>query len=433
MKISDKNYQKGFNLLLLLIASTFFFSRICTWFIIVFVVYNLCFIKRVKFPKQAIIFALIIAAPMLLEILFFWKNDSGLLGWKSAEKSVSLLFFPYFILSNYKQIPFLKILNAYAKVTTILVLILLVRFVITEPVLIEKYINRIDLWEMGYKFADSFKNHAPAVNMHLTFVTIVNFYFLLKIFQQRRQFLGMLLVQSGVFFISILLILVVNTRMSLLNVGVGLAIVIIVEAYKFYKLKQLIVGSVAFFTLLAVTLSLFVQLNPYMKEKYSSATFAHMDKIGKLDEIEDPEKNVFNAFVTRVSIWKSAWELSQTSLMTGFGSSNSKTALAHYYEETNQHFLAKYAFPTHNQFLDSLLKFGILGLLAVITYIFLVAYLGFKLHNGVMLAFFFNFFTSNLVDDFLIRFDGIVFSGLWISLFTAYFLQRRDLPFVNGN
>jgi hypothetical protein len=35
-----------------------------------------------------------------------------------------------------------------------------------------------------------------------------------------------------------------------------------------------------------------------------------MDKVGKLDEIDHPEIVVYSSFVTRVSIWKSAWELS---------------------------------------------------------------------------------------------------------------------------
>jgi hypothetical protein len=34
-----------------------------------------------------------------------------------------------------------------------------------------------------------------------------------------------------------------------------------------------------------------------MKEKYSTVTFAYMDKVGKLDEIENRNK-VFNSFVT---------------------------------------------------------------------------------------------------------------------------------------
>jgi hypothetical protein len=34
---------------------------------------------------------------------------------------------------------------------------------------------------------------------------------------------------------------------------------------------------------------------------------------------------------------------------------------------------------------------------------------------------------SNITDDYLIRFDGIVFSGLWISIFAAFWLQNSNL------
>jgi len=89
--------------------------------------------------------------------------------------------------------------------------------------------------------------------------------------------------------------------------------------------------------------------------------------------------------------------------------------------------LAKYEFPTHNQFLDFLIKFGILGPLIVLLYIFTIGYLGFSLKNAVVVSFFFLFFTSNLTDDFLLRFDGIAFSGLWMAIFGSYWLQQKLL------
>ncbi|MNF79262.1 O-Antigen ligase [compost metagenome] len=150
-----------------------------------------------------------------------------------------------------------------------------------------------------------------------------------------------------------------------------------------------------------------------------------MDKVGKLDEIDHPEIKVFNSLVTRVSIWKSAWELSVQNLPFGVGAADGKSELNKYYAATNQQFLAKYEFPTHNQFLDFLLKFGILGPLVVILYIFTICYLGYDLKNGMILSFFLIFFTSNLTDDFLLRFDGIAFSGLWLSIFGSYWLQQK--------
>ena len=110
-----------------------------------------------------------------------------------------------------------------------------------------------------------------------------------------------------------------------------------------------------------------------------------------------------------------AWEL-----LTG------KLELVKYFKETNQIFLAKYEFPTHNQFLDYLLKFGILGPIVVVFYIGLIAFLGFKTKNAVIISFFFLFFTSNLTDDFLLRFDGIVFSGLWISIFRQLLVATKE-------
>jgi hypothetical protein len=37
-----------------------------------------------------------------------------------------------------------------------------------------------------------------------------------------------------------------------------------------------------------VTTLFFIQNNP-LRKKYSTVTFAHMDKVGKLDEIKNPE------------------------------------------------------------------------------------------------------------------------------------------------
>jgi O-antigen ligase len=167
-----------------------------------------------------------------------------------------------------------------------------------------------------------------------------------------------------------------------------------------------------------------------MKEKYSTQIFSNMDKVGKLDEIDHPEIAVYSSFVTRVSIWKSAWELSLKNLPFGVGASDGKPELVKYFKETNQIFLAEYEFPTHNQFLDFLLKFGIVGPIVALSYIGFIAYLGIKTKNAVIIAFFLLFFISNLTDDFLLRFDGIAFSGLWISIFASYWLQQKSASTV---
>ncbi|TRX09713.1 O-antigen ligase family protein [Flavobacterium gawalongense] len=424
MNISEKNFNKIFNGFLFFIAIAMIFRKPCTWLIILFAVSNLFFLKKLKFTQTSLLLGAVIASPLLLEILLFWNNNSYLMGIKSIEKSISLLIFPLFILGNFQRIKFFKLTQLYSFFTTSIILFFFIRFTVIAPDLMNKYLNGIDLWEMGYEFSNSIGIHAPALNMHLSFVAIINLYFVFNAFRERKGFL-IKIVNFTIFGLSFFFVLFVNTRMALFNMLIGFVLVFFYQVIRKYNFKKGIGIAAVGLVLLGSIFLLFVQKNPYMKEKYTAATFAYMDKIGKLDAIENPEIKVFNSFVTRVSIWKSAWELSLKNLPFGVGASDGKPELDNYYKQTNQHFLAKYEFPTHNQFLDFLLKYGILGPIVVFLYIFTIGYLGFRVKNAIIIAFFFIFFTSNLTDDFLLRFDGIVFSGLWFSIFGSYWLQEK--------
>jgi hypothetical protein len=426
MNISEKNFSRTFNLFLFLMASMMIFRKPCTWLIILFVVFNLLFLKKLKFNRKSIAIGFLIASPFLLEILLFWNNDSYNEGLKSLEKSVSLLLFPIFILGNSQRVQFYKVAQYYSVTTTLIMLFFFIRFNLVYPELVHKYLSGIDLWEMGYEFSNSIGIHAPALNMHLAFVTIINLYFVFYSFRKRKSLTDKIF-RILVFMASFFFVLFVNTRIALFNVLVCIGIVFFYEIIRKQSYKKVISIAVVTTLLLGAISYLFVQKNPYMREKYASTTFAYMDKVGKLDEIENPEVKVFNSFVTRASIWKSAWELSSEHLLFGVGASDGKPELFKYYKQTNQHFLAKYQFSTHNQFLDYLLKYGIFGPLVVFLYIFTIGFLGVDIKNAIIISFFFLFLVSNLTDDFLIRFDGVAFSGLWFSIFGSYWLQQKTI------
>ncbi|WP_232727152.1 O-antigen ligase [Flavobacterium sp. 1] len=289
-----------------------------------------------------------------------------------------------------------------------------------------KYLSGIDLWEMGYAFSNSIGIHAPALNMHLAFVSICSLYFVFEGFRESGQKIFRW-INCLVFVFSFFFVLFVNTRMALFNTLIGFVLVFFTEVFRKYNYKKVVGFLVVLIVVLGTVLFFFVQKNPYMKEKYSTVTFAYIDKVGKLDEIENPEAKVFNSLVTRISIWKSTWELSLQHLPFGVGASDGKPELVKYFKQTNQQFLAKYEFPTHNQFLDYLLKFGLLGPIVVLLYIGTIGYLGIDLKNAIVFSFFFLFFTSNLTDDFLLRFDGIAFSGLWMSIFASCRIQKKSV------
>lgn len=424
MNISEKNFNKIFHVFLCLIAIAMIFRKPCSVLIILFAVFNLIFVQKLKYSRKSLILIACIASPILLELLLFWNNDSFAKGLKAIEKSTSLLIFPLFIIGNYQRINFLKLVQTYVIATTLILLFFFIRFNIMHAELMNKYLNGIHLWEMGYQFANSVGIHAPALNMHLAFVSVSAFYFVFDSFRNQKKRMSKI-TQVIVFLLSFFFVLFVNTRMALMNVLAGFAIVFFLELTSKFHIKKIVRIESTVVLLLGGITFFFVQKDPYMKEKYSTTTFAYMDKVGKLDEIDHPEVKVFNSLVTRVSIWKSAWELSLKNLPFGVGASDGKPELNKYYKATNQQFLAKYQFPTHNQFLDFLLKFGILGPVVVALYIFTIGYLGYDLKNAIVLSFFLIFFTSNLTDDFLLRFDGIAFSGFWFSIFGSYWLQQK--------
>lgn len=430
MNLSEKNFNKIFHVFLCLIAIAMIFRKPCSLLIILFSVFSLIYVKKLKFSKTAWILTACIASPLLLELLFFWNNDSLSKGLKAVEKSTSLLLFPIFIIGNYQRVNFLKLIETYSIATTMMMLFFLTRFYVVYPDLVNKYLSRIDLWEMGYKFADSIGIHAPALNMHLAFVSICAFYFMFYSFQNKEKSTFRIF-RIIIFLFSFFFVLLVNTRMALLNALIGFLIVFIFEIKSRFSIKKMILTAITVLLVLGSILFAFIQKNPYMKEKYSTVTFAYMDKVGKLDEIDHPEIYAFNSLAVRLSVWKSAWELSVKNLPFGVGASDGKPELNKYFKATNQQFLAKYEFPTHNQFLDFLLKFGILGPLVAAFYIFSIGYLGYDLKNAIIISFFILFFTSNLTDDFLLRFDGIAFSGFWFSVFSSYWLQQKAILGTN--
>ena len=430
MKISEKTHQKLFNSFLLLIAITMIFRQICTIIIIVFSVYNLIFYKRLNYNSNSIKLGMIIASPFILELIMFWNNNSYSMGFKSLEKTTTLLLFPLFILGNYKRIFFIKLLRYYSLVTTITMLFFFIRFIVVYPEYINKYMRGIHLWETGYVFSNTMGMHAPALNMHIAFVAICNFYFFLNFEKHITPYINKIL-SAFIFLISFFVVLFINTRMSLFCMILGFVIILYYQFFKKENFQKSFKRSIIILSLSLVVFILFIQKDTFIKEKYTTQIFSNIDKIGRLDEIEHPETVVYSSLVTRLSIWKSCWELSMKNMPIGVGSSDGKEALVNYFKETNQFFLAKYEFPTHNQYLDFLLRFGVLGGVVIIVYIFAFGYLGFRFKNPLLLSFFFLFFLSNLTDDFLIRFDGIVFSGYLFAIFVEYALINRKNQYLD--
>ena len=189
--------------------------------------------------------------------------------------------------------------------------------------------------------------------------------------------------------------------------------------------KKIIIVVVCLVTLCGIT-KIFIDKFPYTVDKYTIHLFNDMDKVGKLDEIDNPEIYAYTSLVTRISIWKSSYEVGKKNFLFGVGRSDAQKELINHYRETDQRFLTKYGFITHNQFLNFFIKYGIIGLIGCFIYIFYPLYLSIKTNNIILFCFFLNFLISNITDDYLNKFDGLVYTALWYSIFTCYYLNNKS-------
>ena len=410
-----------------IIATTLIFRKIATILILIFLFYSLIiyFIDDKKSnikTRKTLIYILIISIPFLLEVVFFLNNSNLVEGYKSLEKNLTTLFFPIIILLNYKLLKPKKILNLYSIFTIILLVIFLVLFIVFRNDYFNKYLQGIHLWQMGYEFSNFIGIHAPALNMYVSFISIVLLYnflneYLLNAFSKKSVCFVVL------FLLSFLFLLIINTRIALLTFAINLVVLFFVFQMKL-KLKIIIFScSIFILTLFSI---LFVNKFPYIIEKYSTQITGNLDKIGKLDEIENPEINVYSSLVTRLTIWKSSYELGKREVLFGHGSSDAKKELIKYYGETNQKFLKKFELITHNQILNYFLKFGIIGVIGCLTYLLYPLYIYYESKNAIALFFFINFFISNITDDYLNKFDGLAYSALWYSILTYYVINKKN-------
>ncbi|WP_405330687.1 O-antigen ligase family protein [Leeuwenhoekiella sp. LLG6367-2.1] len=422
MIVSERAYRYNYNLWLIVIAVALLFRVPATYLLLLFTAYNLTFYKQFLFTKKHLLVTGLIASPFLLDLLFIGNNDSILEGFKHAEKRISLLVLPLLILNQNHRINAPLILRVYGVITTLILGFCLVRFAFVSPELFMKYLHGKDLWEMGYKFASSIEKHAPALNLHVAFVVVINYYFIKEGIGKLKR--NLLFWRIAIFILSILILFYINTRLAIINAFFGIVLITFYKEsgfLKFRNYRKTFLGIGLFLTLAVAFIAVF----PYSIQKFTTVTFGHLDKVGKLDELENPEQTVFNSLVTRLSIWKSGIELASKNPIIGVGAADGKKELTSYFKETNQNFLHKYEFPVHNQYLDFFIKFGLLGLIVSLLYVSLFAFIGITSKQILCIYFFILFVTSNFVDDFLIRFDGIVFSALWLSIFTKNAIDNQ--------
>ena len=421
MKILERHYDNIFYFFLVAFPVSFIWMKFSNLLVVAFLLFNFLFFKKLNFTWSRIKKLLVLAIPLILNIFFMWNETNILIGLKTTEKYLLFLIFPLTIVCNDTEVNFKNLLEAYTKLMLITLIALFIWYLVVYPENIKKYIEGIHLWEMGYHFTKSFGVHAPSLNLHIAFLTVSSYYLFLNVKKGKKY----LFIR---FIFSLFFLLYVNTRLAIVSAIFGC---VFINIFPLFDGKQIFKGLfikklISLLLIVLFSISFFFYFFPYNIEKFTKKSFSNMDMIGKLDQFEHPESEVYGALVTRVSIWKSSIDLAQDKILYGYGASEAKNTLFDYYKRTNQKFLYKYKFPVHNQYIDYLLKYGILGPILILYLIGYIGYIGYIIREELIIFFALHFFISNLTDDFLILYSGISFSAFWFSIFVKLSINNSE-------
>lgn len=129
----------------------------------------------------------------------------------------------------------------------------------------------------------------------------------------------------------------------------------------------------------------------------------------------------FNDSWNRYDLWASAIA-SNDNYFLGVGTGDYKMVLNQYFMNHDMQHYASENLNSHNQFIQTYLSNGVLGLISIVLLLARPLYLAFRNDNVLTILVFFPFLIYGMTEVFLGRYQGIVFFTLVHQVFVSYLL-----------
>ncbi len=270
---------------------------------------------------------------------------------------------------------------------------------------ISHYYNFVQRFLVGDYFPEN------AMFLNTAFVVI-----LFGKFSNSWKFIG-----SGLFLILLLLY----------GVRLGLFIYLLVlSLYAFLNLKKLLnLKTIAIF-FLGISISIFIiTKNTYVNDKFfGSFSLVGVDLGPDFFKDSPVKAEEYHRIGLREKIWTAAMEISEKKPWIGYGAGVEKLELDKIYNAKNYRIDAKEGFNSHNQFLSTIVQFGVLGLIVLLTMFIVVihsSYVQKNMVNGLIIAI---MFISMLTESYLEIQRGLFYFCIFISLFI---IEAKKKPIEN--
>jgi O-antigen ligase len=368
--------------------------------------------KIVIKPKDFFVGAIVFIVA-LVWLLFTSNQDVGL---KYIERSLSALIFPFLFSIIYNQY---KLNINYILVLFMISCFLRYLFFLYDIIEFE-LIFIFDYWrEILIQFNQLFKLHAlhPSYfSMFLGFCSMICYDYFTKCKTIRKK---------TFWIITLLIFLVFNlslaSKMPIVATVLSIVFVASIQIIRRFNKRGVIkIGSILLFAFLLI--GLFLKKVP----NAISQDLNNYYKILKGEEIEDiydyNQYGINSSLDTwektnRIHIWKSSVEIIRGNILIGVGTGDINHELNKKFRANNQEYLATKDTNSHNQILDYLIKYGVLGVFVISFAFSMFIIKAWKSNNQLYLMFLVLCFLCMLTENILNRQYGIVFFFFINSMF----------------
>ncbi len=381
-----------------LITSMFFGGKIVIIGIGLFVL-SLFFsfsIKKLKTNYSLFVLFLFFIAHLIS--LFYTKNiDSG---WFDIEVKLSIIVFPIlFFLSKQDKFNKYQVLKYSYFITLIYIVFLILRGMY----------NSYLFDNINYLFYFRFSHfiHSSYLAMYLAIFLLIGIHFLFTASSKERiyYFIGNIILVSGIFF--------TESKIGYLSLFVIL-IIGLVRTFKNIKFKpKHYLISLAIITILVFSIS-------------QNRRFNSMVNVLKTFNVNTLNANTPEESTgVRILVWNSSLKVISENLIFGVGAGSIKQKLLKKYYELNYQTPLKLKLNAHNQFLETFIGLGIIGV-TILLLIFIIPFIkAIKNKDFILQGFLIIVFINFLVESMLNTQAGVVFFAFFYS-FLVFFTNQKE-------
>lgn len=204
-------------------------------------------------------------------------------------------------------------------------------------------------------------------------------------------------------------------RMSILSL---LVCFLIYVGYLVVSKKQYVLGTALIFVLISVLVSA-IYIFPNTVQRFKSITniefnYENMNPVNQFQR--ENKKENWNGLTLRLATWNCGIDVIKKHPWFGVGTGDYSDELIKAFEARKFYYMLNMGGGIHNQYMEALISWGIIGLGVFLYGILYPFYLAFRQKNYLYCAFLIIFLLAFLTESVLSRYSGIVLYALFGSI-----------------